>query len=74
MTLELVAEQKLNDETPSYYLYLDGKYIEGSFTTDLEKAQKNYERVFNNPGIAFTVKKVLQSEEIVLSLENTKLQ
>lgn len=67
MTLELVAEQKLNDESPNYYLYLDGKYIEGSFTTDLEKAQRNYEKVYNNPGIAFNIRKVLQSEEIVVS-------
>jgi hypothetical protein len=74
MTLELVAEQNLNDEVPKYYLYLDGKYIEGSFTNDLEKAQRNYEKVFNNPGIAFNIRKVLQSEEIVVSSKDTKLQ
>lgn len=72
MTLELVAEQNIDDEVPKYYLYLDGKYIEGSYTTDLEKAQKNYERVFNNPGIAFNIRKVLQSEEIVVSSDKAK--
>jgi len=69
MTLELVAEQNLNDEVPKYYLYLDGKYIECSFTNDLETAQRNYEKVYNNPGIAFNTRKVLQSEQIVVSSE-----
>lgn len=67
MKLELVTEQNLTDEGPKYYLYLDGKYIEGSFTTDLEKAKKNYERVFNNPDLAFSQRIVLQSEEIIVS-------
>lgn len=67
MKLELVAEQNLSDAEPKYYLYADGKYVEGSYTNNLEKAQDNYERVFNNPDLAFGIRKVLQSEEIIVS-------
>ena len=74
MTLELVTEQNLSDEQPKYYLYLDGRYIEGSFTTNLETAQRYYEKVFNNPGIAFNIRKVLQSDEILVSSKDTKTQ
>ena len=74
MTLELVSEQKINEDEPRYYLYLDGHYVEGSYTKDLETAQKYYQRVYNNPAIVNNAKKVLQSEQIVVSLDNTKLQ
>lgn len=74
MTIELVSEQKLNEQEPSYYIYLDGKYVEGSYTKNLELAQTYYKRIYHNPGIAINVKKVLQSEEIVLPLKDTKLQ
>jgi len=74
MTLELVSEQKLNDEVPSYFIYLDGYYVEGSYTKDLETAQKYYQKVYENPAIVNNVKKVLQSEEIVVSSKDTKLQ
>ena len=74
MTVELVSEQKLNDTEPSYYVYLDGKYIEGSYTKNLELAQVYYQKIYDNPGIAYNMKKVLQSEEIVLSLKDTKTQ
>ena len=74
MTIELVSEQKLNDEVPSYYIYLDGRYVEGSYTTDFEVAKKYYQRVYNNPAIVHNAKKILMSEEIVLPLKNTKLQ
>lgn len=67
MTLELVSEHKLNEQEPSYYIYLDGKYVEGSYTKNLELAKSYYNRIYHNPGIAFNVKKVLQSEEIVVS-------
>lgn len=69
MILELVTEQNLADEGPKYYLYLDGKYVEGSFTIDLEKAQDNYMRVYNDPHIAFNMRKVLQSQEIIVNLD-----
>jgi hypothetical protein len=70
MTIELVSEQKLNDEVPSYYIYLDGYYVEGSYTKDLETAQKYYDRIYANPAIVHNAKKVLQSEEIVVSSSN----
>lgn len=68
MKLELVSEQSMGEEKPSYYLYLDGKYVQGSYTKDLEEAQQRYERIMENPTIAFNVKKVLQSEEIDVTL------
>lgn len=70
MTLELVSEQKLNDEAPSYYIYLDGHYVDGSYTKDLETAQKYYERIYNNPAIVNNAKKVLKSEKIVVPSTN----
>jgi len=70
MTIELISEQKLNDEVPGYYIYLDGRYVEGSYTTDLETAQKYYQRVYNNPAIVNNAKKILMSEEIVVSSSN----
>jgi hypothetical protein len=70
MTLELVSEQKLNDEAPSYYIYLDGHYVEGSYTRDLEIAQKYYDKIYNNPAIVNNSKKVLQSEQIVVPSSN----
>ncbi len=70
MTIELVSEQKLNDEVPSYYIYVDGHYVEGSYTKDLETAQKYYERIYNNPAIVNNAKKVLKSEEIVVPSTN----
>jgi len=72
MIVELVAEQKLNDNEPSYYVYLDGKYIEGSYTKNLELAQTYYNKVYNNPGLVYNVRKVLQSEEIIVSSEYKK--
>jgi hypothetical protein len=74
MTLELVSEQKLDDEVPSYYIYLDGLYVAGSYTKDLDTAHKYYERIYNNPAIVNNAKKVLKSEEIVVSLKDTKTQ
>lgn len=68
MKLELVSEQSMNEEKPSYYLYLDGKYVQGSYTKDLEEAQQRYKRIMENPTAAFNVKKVLQSEEIDVTL------
>jgi len=68
MKLELVSEQSMNEENPNYYLYIDGKYVQGSYTKDLAEAQRTYERIMENPTMAFNVKKVLQSEEIDVSL------
>lgn len=68
MKLELVSEQSMSEEKPSYYLYLDGKYVQGSYTKDLEEAQQRYKRIMENPTSAFNVKKVLQSEEIDVTL------
>ena len=70
MTIELVSEQKLDDEVPSYYIYLDGLYVAGSYTKDLETAQKYYQKVYDNPAIVNNAKKVLKSEEIVVSSSN----
>jgi len=70
MTLELVAEQKLNDEVPSYFIYLNGLYVEGSYTKDLETAHKYYDRIYANPAIVNNAKKVLKSEKIVVPSTN----
>jgi hypothetical protein len=70
MTIELVSEQKINEDTPRYYVYLDGRYVEGSYTTDFEVAKKYYQRVYNNPAIVNNAKKILMSEEIVVSSSN----
>jgi len=70
MTIELVSEQKLNEDAPRYYIYLDGRYVEGSYTTDFEVAKKYYQRVYNNPAIVNNAKKILMSEEIVVSSSN----
>jgi uncharacterized protein (DUF736 family) len=70
MTIELVSEQKLDDEVPSYYIYLDGLYVAGSYTKDLETAQKYYQKVYDNPAIVNNAKIVLKSEEIVVSSSN----
>ena len=74
MTVELVSEQKLNDNEPSYYVYLDGMYVEGSFTKNLELAQSYYDKIYKNPGLVYNVRKILQSEEILLSSKDTKTQ
>lgn len=74
MTLELVSEQNLNEDEPKYYIYLDGRYVEGSYTKDLSVAQRYYERVYTNPAIVNNAKKVLQSEEIIVPSEpNNKI-
>ena len=70
MTLELVSEQKINEDEPRYYLYLDGYYVEGSYTKDLEAAQKYYQKVYENPAIVNNAKIVLKSEEIIVSSSN----
>jgi hypothetical protein len=70
MTLELVSEQKINEDEPRYYLYLDGHYVEGSYTKDLETAQKYYQKVYENPAIVNNAKIVLKSEEIIVSSSN----
>jgi len=70
MTLELVSEQKINEDEPRYYLYLDGRYVEGSYTKDLETAQKYYQKVYENPSIVNNAKIVLKSEEIIVSSSN----
>jgi hypothetical protein len=70
MTLELVSEQKINEDEPRYYLYLDGRYVEGSYTKDLETAQKYYQKVYENPAIVNNAKIVLKSEEIIVSSSN----
>lgn len=70
MTLELVSEQKINEDTPRYYLYLNGQYVEGSYTTDLDVANKYYQKVYENPAIVNNAKIVLKSEEIVVSSSN----
>lgn len=70
MTIELVSEQKINEHAPRYYIYLDGRYVEGSYTTDLETAQSYYQKVYDNPAIVNNAKIVLKSEEIVVSSSN----
>lgn len=74
MTIELIAEQKINEEKPRYYIYLNGTYVDGSLTYDLDVANAYYQRVCNNPAIVNNSKIILKSDEIVVSSRDTKQQ
>jgi len=64
MTIKLVEEYKIA-EGPWYSIYVDDKYIIGSY--DREKAERYYIDAKNNYA-NINMKTILKSEEINLSL------
>jgi hypothetical protein len=74
MKLELIKEEKLNDTEPAYFINLDGKYLDGTWTRDLDKVNNYYKKLVENPNIMINSQIVLMSQEIDVSLANTKTQ
>ena len=68
MKIELIKENKPGDN-PWYELRVDGRYVTGSYA--LEKVEAVYEEIKNGKS-PFISKEVLRSEEIDLSLYETK--
>ena len=68
MKLELVEEIEF-DRAPMYKVSLDGKTIQ--WFVRKEDAEKLYNLIISNPNVVNTVKNVLKSQEIDLSLEKT---
>ena len=61
MFLKIIKETKYNQES-FYYITCDTKYIAGS--PDLEKVNKMYEDIINNPSIIETKVETIKKTEI----------
>ena len=66
MKIELIKEERFA-HAPWYNIMIDGEYFIGTGMEDV--AKKQYEEIKNNPKIIEKVFTILESDEIVLPLQ-----